>query len=61
MKESKEDAQFVIKKGYPSISKTFRLPINICNRLEELANENNLSLNALVVQCIMYALEHLGT
>lgn len=50
---------FRIQKGYDSESKTFRLPVNMIKQLEELAAENNLSLNQLVVQCLNYALENL--
>ena len=50
---------FRIQKGYDSASKTFRLPIELIDKLNLLAGENNLSLNQLVVQCLRYALEHL--
>lgn len=42
---------FKIKPGHETITKTFRLPIEICGQLEQLAFNNNLSLNAVVVQC----------
>ncbi len=51
---------FKIQKGYTTESKTFRLPIATIERLESLAVRNNLSLNQLVIQCLHYALEHLG-
>ena len=48
---------FKIKPGHETITKTFRLPVLICEKLEQLAFDNNLSLNAVVVQCLEYALE----
>lgn len=50
---------FKIKKGYDSVSKTFRLPDEMVERLDKLAYENNLSLNQLVIQCLEYALNDL--
>ena len=50
---------FRIQKGYDSESKTFRLPIEMIERLEKLAARNKLSLNQLVVQCLKYALDNL--
>ena len=47
---------FQILKGYDSESKTFRIPIDLIRELEILAAQNKLSLNALVVQCLDYAL-----
>ncbi len=51
---------FKIRKGYDTETKTFRLPITMVERLEGLASRNKLSLNQLVIQCLHYALEHLG-
>ncbi len=48
-----------IQKGYDTVSKAFRLPEKIIEKLEKLACENNLSLNQLVIQCLNYALENL--
>jgi len=50
---------FKIQKGYDSESKTFRLPIELINRLESLAAQNKLSLNRLVIQCLNYAVDNL--
>ncbi len=50
---------FKIQKGYDTVSKTFRLPVNLTEQLENLAYKNNLSLNQLVVQCLNYAIENL--
>lgn len=50
---------FKIQKGYDTVSKTFRLPIELVERMDFLAYKYNLSLNQLVVQCLNYALENL--
>lgn len=52
---------FKIEKGYDAITKTFRLPKELVERLELLADENKISLNKLVIQSLSYALEHLET
>ena len=50
---------FKIQKGYNTESKTFRLPIELIERMELLAAKNNISLNQLVIQCCQYALARL--
>ena len=50
---------FKIQKGYDTVSKTFRLPVEIVDKLDNLAFKNNLSLNQLVIQCLKYAIENL--
>ena len=50
---------FKIQKGYDSESKTFRLPIELIEKLEILAAQNKISLNKLVIQCLEYAVENL--
>lgn len=50
---------FKIQKGYDTVNKTFRLPVELVERLDELAFQNKLSLNQLVIQCLNYAVENL--
>jgi predicted HicB family RNase H-like nuclease len=50
---------FKIQKGYDSESKSFRLPVDLIRRLEELAAANKLSLNQLVIQCLNHAINDL--
>ena len=50
---------FKIQKGYDTVNKSFRLPIELVEDMEKLAYKYNLSLNQLVVQCLNYALENL--
>ena len=52
---------FRLKPGSETVSKTFRIPIEITGQLEKLAFDNNLSLNAVVVQCLEYALDNIDT
>lgn len=48
-----------IQKGYESVTKSFRLPIELVEELDKLAYENNLSLNQIVIQCLRYSLDNL--
>ena len=49
---------FEIKK--PSASnKTIRMPDPLIEKLEILAEKNDISFNQLVIQCCEYAIEHL--
>ena len=50
-----------IQKGYDTESKTFRLPIELINKLEILATQNKISLNQLIIQCLNYAVDNLET
>lgn len=51
---------FKIQKGYDDkVYKSFRLPTELVDRLNILAGKNCLSLNALVVQCLEYAIDNL--
>ncbi len=50
---------FKIKRGYNSLSKTFRLPVEMVEQLEKLSDDNNISLNQLIIQCLDFALENL--
>ena len=47
-----------IQKGYTYVTKTFRLPEEVVEKLDKLAYENNLSLNQLI-QCLKYAINDL--
>ena len=50
---------FKIRKGYDSESKTFRLPIELIEKLDTIAAQNKLSLNQLVIQCLTYAVSNI--
>ncbi len=48
-----------IQKRPETVSKTFRLPINVVRKLDRIAYINNLSLNQIVIQCLNYALREI--
>lgn len=41
------------------VNKTFRLPVTLVQQLEQLAQNKDVSLNQLVIQCCEYALSNL--
>ena len=41
------------------INKTFRMPLNLVEKLQIIAQEKGVSLNNLVIQCCEYALKNL--
>lgn len=50
---------FEIKKEYVEYeNKSLRLPKDLIEKVQVLANENDLSFNKVVIQCIEYALSH---
>lgn len=49
---------FKIKKT-EHVNKTFRLPVELVEKMEKLAQSRGVSLNNLVVQCCEYALENI--
>lgn len=50
---------FEIKKT-EHVNKTFRMPQELVRKMEILAQNKQISLNNLVVQCCEYALENLN-
>lgn len=40
-------------------SKTYRLPIDLTSKIDELASKNNTSSTKIVIQCLEYALSHI--
>ncbi|WP_303841937.1 toxin-antitoxin system HicB family antitoxin [Selenomonas ruminantium] len=50
---------FVVKKNNEMVNKTFRLPKELVEQLETVANEQQVSLNNLVRQCCEYALDNI--
>lgn len=43
------------------VNKTFRMPRELVQALESVAQQKDVSLNQLVTQCCQYALDHLDT
>ncbi len=48
---------FAVKKPQSS-NKTIRMPDTLIERLQRVADANDVSFNQLVVQCCEYALDH---
>ena len=46
-------------KDEKSILKTIRIKISTYQKIEDLSNENNISMNRLINECIEYALNNL--
>ena len=51
---------FKIKKTEHT-NKTFRLPVELVEKMEVLAQNKGVSLNNLVIQCCEYALENIDS
>lgn len=51
---------FKIKKDYIEYeNKSLRLPKELINKVQDLANKYNMSFNKVVIQCIEYAMENI--
>ena len=51
---------FKVKKT-EHINKTFRMPLELVKKLETLAQEKQVSLNNLIIQCCEYALDNISS
>ena len=51
---------FVVKTGPEMTNKTFRLPVDLVQQLDEIARQKKISMNNLVLQCCQYALGEMG-
>lgn len=52
---------FTIKKDRVEYeNKSLRLPVDQINRVQALADKNELSFNRVVIQCIDYALDNMN-
>lgn len=40
-------------------NKSLRLPTELINEVQRLADKNNMSFNKVIIQCITYALENM--
>lgn len=51
---------FKLKKEYVEYeNKSLRLPKSLIDSVQQVANDNNLSFNKVVIQCIEYALDNM--
>ncbi len=52
---------FQLKKEFNEYeNKSLRLPKELINTINTLAEENNMSFNKVVIQCIEYALDNMS-
>ena len=51
---------FTIKQGDDTVTKSMRMPRHLAQRMDRLAEENNVSFTDLVLQCLQYALDNMG-
>lgn len=54
-----EEKVFKIRK-YQCSNKTIRMPDDLIDKLQKLANTNDISFNQVVVQCCEFALENMN-
>ncbi len=54
------DDMLEFEKGFVSVNKTFRIPVDMVEQLNSLAGEYNTSVNKIVIQCLQYALANIG-
>lgn len=41
-------------------NKSLRLPIDMIREVQKLADENNMSFNKVIIQCVRYALQNMN-
>lgn len=47
------------KKDTEYENKSLRLPVDLINEVQRLADKNNMSFNKVIIQCVAYALENM--
>ena len=52
---------FKVQKAEESVTRTFRLPKILLDKMSDIAQNENVSLNSFVVQCCQYAVENIET
>ncbi len=52
-------AMFKVKKAEDTTNRTFRMPISLIEKMSEIAQNANISLNSFVIQCCEYAIENM--
>ena len=53
------DIMFKVQKAEETETRTYRLPVSLLEKLSKTAQDENVSVNSLIVQCCIYALEQL--
>lgn len=52
-------AEFNIKKRVESFNKTIRLPEDIIEKVEKIAEENDISFNRVILEMIEFSLDNM--
>lgn len=52
-------AEFNIKKRVESFNKTIRLPEDIIEKVEKIADENDISFNRVILEMIKFSLDNM--
>ncbi len=50
---------FKVRRVEETANRTFRFPVSLLEKMSETAQNENISLNSFVIQCIEYAMENL--
>ncbi len=50
---------FKIKHTEETVNRTFRFPKSLLDKMSEIAQNENVSLNSFVIQCCEYAIDNL--
>lgn len=51
--------KFKVERQEEHVTKTFRMPKGLIEKMEAIASTKNISLNRLVILCVKYALENM--
>ena len=52
---------FKIQSGQELVTKSIRMPEDMAAEMDTLAKEHNVSFSSLVLQCLRYALDNMGS
>lgn len=52
---------FKVRHTEDTVNKTFRIPASLLEKMSEIAQKENISLNSFVIQCCEYAIDNMQT
>ena len=52
---------FKVRRTEDTVNKTFRVPTSLLEKMSEIAQRENVSLNSFVIQCCEYAIDNMQT
>ncbi len=52
---------FKVRRTEDTVNKTFRVPTSLLEKMSEIAQRENVSLNSFVIQCCEYAMDNMQT